>query len=99
MAGNRDQTNYTAANTDIHGATKSLAIEVASRGVTVNAFAPGIIKTAMTEKAFSHEDIERVIPLKRADTPGEVAHLVCFLVSPEATYITGQVISINGGMA
>ncbi|MBI3441628.1 MAG: SDR family oxidoreductase, partial [Proteobacteria bacterium] len=99
IMGNRGQTNYAAAKAGLHGATKSLAIEVASRGVTVNAIAPGIIRTAMTEKAFSDEDIERVVPLKRAGAPEEVAHLVSFLASPEAAYITGQVISINGGMA
>ena len=76
-----------------------MAIEIASRGVTVNTIAPGIIKTAMTENMFSEDDIERLVPLSRAGTPEEVSHLVGFLVSAEAGYITGQVISINGGMA
>lgn len=99
VMGNRGQTNYAAAKAGLHGATRSLAIEIASRGVTVNTIAPGIIKTAMTENMFSEDDIERLVPLSRAGTPEEVSHLVGFLVSAEAGYITGQVISINGGMA
>ncbi len=99
VMGNRGQTNYAAAKAGLHGATRSLAIEVASRGVTVNTIAPGIIKSAMTETVFSDDDIERLVPLSRAGTPEEVAHLVGFLASAEAGYITGQVISINGGMA
>jgi 3-oxoacyl-[acyl-carrier protein] reductase len=99
VLGNRGQTNYAAAKAGLHGATKSLAIEVASRGVTVNVIAPGIIRTAMTEDVFSDEEIVRMVPLQRAGTPEEVAHLAGFLASPEAAYITGQVISINGGMA
>ena len=96
--GNRGQTNYAAAKAGLHGATKSLAIEVASRGVTVNVVAPGIIKSAMIENVFSDDDVARIVPLKRAGTPEDVAHLVGFLATPEAAYITGQVIPINGGM-
>jgi 3-oxoacyl-[acyl-carrier protein] reductase len=98
LAGNRGQSNYAAAKAGLHGATKSLAIELASRGVTVNAVAPGIIATAMTEGVFNREAIEKLVPMKRAGTPEEVAALVGFLASEQAGYISGQVISINGGM-
>lgn len=99
ILGNRGQANYAAAKAGLHGASKSLAFEVASRGVTVNVVAPGIIQTPMAQAAFSKEQIEAMVPVKRAGTPEEVAALVGFLVAPEAGYITGQVISINGGMA
>jgi 3-oxoacyl-[acyl-carrier protein] reductase len=72
---------------------------VASRGVTVNVVAPGIVQTPMVQAAFSKEQIDALVPVKRAGTPQEVAALVGFLASPDAGYITGQVISINGGMA
>jgi 3-oxoacyl-[acyl-carrier protein] reductase len=98
LTGNRGQANYAAAKAGLHGATKSLAIELASRGITVNAGAPGIIATAMTEGVFSREAIEKLVPMKRAGTPEEVAALVGFLASEQASYISGQVISINGGM-
>jgi 3-oxoacyl-[acyl-carrier protein] reductase len=98
LTGNRGQANYAAAKAGLHGATKSLAIELASRGITVNAVAPGIIATAMTEGVFSREAIEKRVPMKRAGTPEEVAALVGFLASEQAGYISGQVISINGGM-
>jgi 3-oxoacyl-[acyl-carrier protein] reductase len=71
---------------------------VASRGITVNAVAPGIIATAMSESTFDAQDIARMVPMKRAGTPDEVASLVGFLASPQAAYISGQIISINGGM-
>jgi len=99
VTGNRGQTNYAAAKAGLHGASKSLAFEVASRGVTVNVVAPGIVQTPMAQAAFSKEQIDALVPAKRAGTPEEVAALVGFLVSPDAGYITGQVISINGGMA
>lgn len=98
IMGNRGQANYAAAKAGLHGAVKSLAIEVASRGVTVNAVAPGIIATGMTESVFTKEMIERLVPMKRAGTPEEVADLVGFLASDRAGYISGQVVSINGGL-
>ena len=98
LTGNRGQVNYSAAKGALNSATKSLAQEVASRGITVNAVAPGIIETAMSESAFSAEDIARMVPMKRAGTPGEVADLIGFLASTQPAYITGQIISINGGI-
>jgi 3-oxoacyl-[acyl-carrier protein] reductase len=99
LTGNRGQANYAAAKAGLHGATKSLAIELASRGITVNAVAPGIIASAMTDGTFDKEAIARLVPMKRAGTPAEVAALVTFLASEQAGYISGQVISINGAMA
>jgi 3-oxoacyl-[acyl-carrier protein] reductase len=98
LTGNRGQVNYAAAKGALHAATKSLALELASRGITVNAVAPGIIETAMSEAAFDAEAIGRLVPMKRAGRAEEVADLVGFLASKQASYITGQVISINGGM-
>ena len=98
LTGNRGQTNYAAAKAGLHGATKSLALEVASRGITVNAVAPGIIATAMSKGVFTTEVIERLVPMKRAGAPEEVAAVVAFLASEQASYISGQVISVNGGM-
>lgn len=98
LAGNRGQVNYAAAKGALHSATKSLALELASRGITVNAVAPGIIDTAMSEGAFDADAVKRLVPLGRAGQPQEVADLVAFLASPRAAYITGQIISINGGM-
>ncbi|NMG66606.1 3-oxoacyl-ACP reductase FabG [Azoarcus indigens] len=98
LAGNRGQVNYAAAKGALHSATKSLALELASRGITVNAVAPGIIDTAMSEGAFDADAVKRLVPLGRAGQPEEVADLVAFLASPRAAYITGQIISINGGM-
>ncbi len=98
VAGNRGQVNYSAAKGALHAATKSLALEVASRGITVNAVAPGIIDTAMAQGSFSADDIARMVPMKRAGRAEEVADLVGFLASERAAYISGQIISINGGM-
>lgn len=98
LTGNRGQVNYSAAKGALNSATKSLALEVASRGITVNAVAPGIIDTSMSESSFSVEDIASMVPMKRAGKPAEVASLISFLASDEAAYISGQIISINGGM-
>lgn len=98
ITGNRGQTNYSAAKGALNAATKSLSLEVASRGITVNAIAPGIIETTMSESSFNAEAISQMVPMKRAGKPSEVADLVSFLASDQATYITGQIISINGGM-
>lgn len=99
VMGNRGQVNYAAAKAGLHGATKSLALELASRGITVNAVAPGIIVSPMTESAFPAEVIDRMVPMKRAGKPEEVADLIAFLASDRAAYISGQIISINGAMA
>jgi 3-oxoacyl-[acyl-carrier protein] reductase len=98
VAGNRGQTNYAAAKAGLHGATKALALELASRGITVNAVAPGIIASPMTKDIFPKEIIDRLVPMKRAGTPEEVASLIGFLASEQAAYISGQIISINGAM-
>ncbi|APR03596.1 3-oxoacyl-ACP reductase FabG [Thauera chlorobenzoica] len=98
ITGNRGQANYAAAKGALHSASKSLAQELASRGITVNVVAPGIIDTAMSEHAFSADAIARMVPMKRAGRPEEVAELVGFLASERAAYVTSQVISINGGM-
>jgi len=98
LTGNRGQVNYSAAKGALHAASKSLALELASRGITVNAVAPGIIATDMIEGAFDADTIKQLVPMKRAGQPEEVADLVAFLASDSAAYISGQVISINGGM-
>jgi len=98
IAGNRGQTNYAAAKAGLHGATKSLSLELASRGITVNTVAPGLIASPMGDAAFGKDLVDRLVPMKRAGRPEEVADLVAFLASDQAGYISGQIISINGGM-
>ena len=98
LTGNRGQVNYAAAKGALNSATKSLALELASRGITVNAVAPGIIDSGMAEAAFDAAVIDKLVPMKRAGRAAEVAALVAFLVSEDAGYISGQVISINGAM-
>lgn len=98
VTGNRGQVNYSAAKAALHAAGKSLALELASRGITVNAVAPGIIATDMSEGAFDADAIKKLVPMQRAGQPEEVADLVAFLASDRAAYISGQVISINGAM-
>ncbi|MEX3952966.1 3-oxoacyl-ACP reductase FabG [Paraburkholderia sp. EG287B] len=99
VMGNRGQANYAAAKAGLIGATKSLSLELASRGITVNAVAPGIIASPMAEHAFPAERIKQLVPAQRAGQPAEVAGMVAYLVSDAAAYVTGQVLSINGGLA
>ena len=98
VLGNRGQTNYAAAKAALHGASKSLAREMASRNITVNVVAPGVIEGSMAEETFSPESIKQMVPAGRAGKPEEVAALVAFLCREEAGYLNGQVIGINGGM-
>ena len=100
ISGNSGQTNYSASKAGIIGFTKSLAKEVASRNIRVNAVAPGFIETNMTDvlKDDIKEEISKNIPLKRMGTADDVANAVKFLVSEESSYITGQVIQVDGGM-
>jgi len=99
VMGNRGQCNYSAAKAALNGATKSLAQELASRKITVNAIAPGIIQGSMTEDSFDTQAIKNIVPMKRAGKPEEVAALAAFLCSDDASYISGQIININGAMA
>lgn len=99
LIGNKGQVNYAAAKGALNSATKALALELASRGITVNAVAPGIISTPMSEGLFDEKAIERLVPMNRAGLPAEVAAVVAFLASAEASYVTSQIISVSGGMA
>jgi 3-oxoacyl-[acyl-carrier protein] reductase len=99
IMGNRGQVNYAAAKAGLIGATRALSLEVASRGITVNVVAPGIIASPAVDQAMDEAQIAAMVPMKRAGTPEEVADLVGFLASDRAAYICGQTISINGGMA
>jgi len=98
VLGNRGQANYAAAKSALHGATRSLAREMASRGITANVVAPGVIAGRMSAAQFDDAKIKAIVPAGRAGTPEEVAALVAFLCSDAAGYVNGQVIGINGGM-
>ena len=97
LCGNRGQVNYSASKAGIIGATKALSLELAKRGITVNCIAPGVIETDMIRE-IPTEEVKKMIPMKRFGKPEEVASLVNYLMSDEAAYITGQVISVNGGL-
>lgn len=98
MLGNRGQANYAAAKSALHGATRSLAREMGSRGITANVVGPGVIAGRMADDAFTADAIKQMVPAARAGTPDEVAALVGFLCSDAAGYVNGQVIGVNGGM-
>ena len=97
LSGNRGQVNYSASKAGIIGAVKALSLELAKRGITVNCIAPGVIETDMI-KDLPVDEMKKLIPMKRAGKPEEVASLVNYLMSEDASYITGQVISVNGGL-
>jgi 3-oxoacyl-[acyl-carrier protein] reductase len=98
QVGNRGQVNYSAAKAGVIGATKALAVELARRAITVNCVAPGLIETDMASEHAPVEEILKAIPAQRMGTPDEVAAAVSFLVSPDAAYVTRQVIAVNGGL-
>lgn len=97
LSGNRGQINYAASKAGIIGATRSLALELAKRGITVNCIAPGVIETDMI-KDVPVDEVKKLIPMKRFGQAKEVASLANYLMSEDASYITGQVISVNGGL-
>jgi 3-oxoacyl-[acyl-carrier protein] reductase len=99
IMGNRGQANYAAAKAGLAGAVRSLSLECASRGVTANVVAPGVIDSPAVAAVMTKEQITKMVPARRAGRPEEVADLVGFLASDQASYISGQTISINGGMA
>ena len=100
IAGNRGQVNYSAAKAGIIGAVKALAVELAKRGITVNAIAPGVIETEMVDSIIPEaiDEVKKAIPMRRFGKPSEIASLVSYLLSDGAAYLTRQVISVNGGM-
>jgi 3-oxoacyl-[acyl-carrier protein] reductase len=99
VMGNRGQVAYAAAKAGLHGAVRALSLECVARGITVNAVAPGIIATPATDALFDNAKLATLVPMKRAGKPEEVADLVAFLASDKAGYISGQIVSVNGGMA
>ena len=98
IAGNRGQVNYSAAKAGVIGAVKALAVELAKRGITVNAVAPGVIDTEMAASIEFQDEVRKAIPMRRFGTPEEVAAVVAFLFREDASYVTRQVISVNGGL-
>ncbi len=98
ILGNKGQVNYSAAKAGLHGATKALALELGSRGITVNAVAPGVITTPATDRLFDADTLHRMVPMKRAGAPEEVAGMVAYLVSDAAAYVSGQIMSVSGAM-